>query len=470
MEASTLAVPSLTREEAADRARILTVDRYGIVLDLTNGKGAPAERDSFRSITTVKFGAQPDSSTFIDIIADKINSATLNDQKIDIKDSTKSGRIELSGLKDHNHLVVDADCRYSNTGEGLHRFKDDEDNEIYLYTQFEPAEARRVFACFDQPDLKAEFDVTVTAPPQWEVISNSTAEVQDAGNAKVHTPWPLPDFSLHIDEHFGNDVDTPQVTVNVSLLLQKEIEKSANWSAQLPAGGDGLVSLAKVDAGTDVLAHPLGTLTFQQKLVPFDLHMDKASGSKIDGANEFSDGALVLTQDGAPTSVGTAGAQTTSDFFAAAQFIEMSQADKLAKPSFESYTAGYRLASEDFAMDKILATDLRYEEADLGEPPQPKLLRRKASDAYLELAHGTTMSFGAAGRSPRRDRALSQPAQSVPIKISPAPMAVADKSTLAITAGGRTFGSVWRAVQARDAVTTAATNSLHVVELAELPA
>ena len=198
MEASTLAVPSLTREEAADRARILTVDRYGIVLDLTNGKGAPAERDSFRSITTVKFGAQPDSSTFIDIIADKINSATLNDQKIDIKDSTKSGRIELSGLKDHNHLVVDADCRYSNTGEGLHRFKDDEDNEIYLYTQFEPAEARRVFACFDQPDLKAEFDVTVTAPPQWEVISNSTAEVQDAGNAKVHTFATTPRMSTYL--------------------------------------------------------------------------------------------------------------------------------------------------------------------------------------------------------------------------------------------------------------------------------
>jgi aminopeptidase N len=198
MEASTLAVPSLTREEAADRARILTVDRYGIVLDLTNGKGAPAERDSFRSITTVKFGAQPDSSTFIDIIADKINSATLNDQKIDIKDATKSGRIELSGLKDHNHLVVDADCRYSNTGEGLHCFKDDEDNEIYLYTQFEPAEARRVFACFDQPDLKAEFDVTVTAPPQWEVISNSTAEVQDAGNAKVHTFATTPRMSTYL--------------------------------------------------------------------------------------------------------------------------------------------------------------------------------------------------------------------------------------------------------------------------------
>ena len=78
------------------------------------------------------------------------------------------------------------------------------------------------------------------------------------------------------------------------------------------------------------------------------------------------------------------------------------------------------------------------------------------------------MSFGAAGRSTLRDRALSQPAQSVALKISPPPVAVADKSTLAVTAGGRSFGSVWRAVQARDAVKTVATASLHVVELAEL--
>lgn len=323
-----------------------------------------------------------------------------------------------------------------------------------------------VFAYLDVHVFGIDFasihlDGTLAGPGRWHI----------AGNAEVHTPWPLPDFSVHIDEHFGNDVDTPQITVDVADLLHKEIEKSANWSAQLPTGGDSFLSLAKIEAGTDVLAHPLGALTFQQKLVPFDLHLDKASGSKISGANEFSAGALVLTQGGAPTSVGTAGAQTMSDFFAAAQFIEMSQADKLSKPSFESYTAGYRLASEDFDMGEILAEDLHYEEADLGEEEHTlKLGRRKAADAYLELTHGATMSFGAAGRSPRRDRALSQPAQSVALKISPAPVAVADKSTLAVTAGGQTFNSVWRATQVRDAVATVATTSLHVVELAELPA
>jgi Family of unknown function (DUF6603) len=322
-----------------------------------------------------------------------------------------------------------------------------------------------VFAYLDVHVFGIDFasihlDGTLAGPGRWHI----------AGNAEVHTPWPLPDFSLHIDEYFGSDVATPQITVDAADLLHKEIEKVANWSAQLPAGGNGFVSLAKIDAGTDLLAHPLGTLTFQQKLVPFELHLDKASGSKIKGANEFGDGALVLTQNGAPTSVGTAAAQALVDFFAAAQFIEMSQDDRLAKPSFESYTAGYRLGSEEFSMGEILAEDLRYEEADLGELPQPKLLRRKAGDAYLEMRHGVTLSFGAAGRSPLRDRALSQPAQAAVLKVSTAPVTVADKSTLTVSGGGRTFTSVWRATQVRDSVTSVPTRSLHVVELAELPA
>ena len=304
-------------------------------------------------------------------------------------------------------------------------------------------------------------DGTFAGPGRWHI----------AGNAKVHTPWPLPDFSLHVDEHFGTDVDTPQATVNVADALSKEIAKVANWSAQLPAGGDGFLSLAKIAAGTDLLAHPLGSLTFQQKLVPFELALDKASGSKISGANEFSGGALALTQGANPASIGSASAQTMSDFFAAAQFIEMSQADKLSKPSFESFVAGYQLASADFEMGEIVPEPLRYEEADLGAvAPVAKIGRRKASDAYLESTHGAMLAFGAAGRSPLRDRALVQPAQSTAIKVGPGPVVVADKSTLAVAGGGRTYTSVWRASQARAAVTHVDAASVHVVELAEMVA
>ena len=304
-------------------------------------------------------------------------------------------------------------------------------------------------------------DGTFAGPGRWHI----------AGNASVHTPWPLPDFSLHLDEHFGTDVDTPQVTVDVATLLGAEIAKLANWSAQLPAGGDGFVVLARIAAGADLLAHPLGTLTFQQKLVPFELALDKASGSGIEGANEFGAGALALTQGGAPAPVGSAGARATNDFFAAAQFLDMSQDDKLSKPSFESYVAGYQLASADYEMGEIVAEPLGYEEADLGAvAPVVKSARRRTAGAYLEATHGAMLAFGAAGRSPLRDRALAQPAVATPLKVAPVPLAVADKSTLAVAAGGRTYTSVWQATQARAAAGAIERARASVIELAEIAA
>ncbi len=103
-------------------------------------------------------------------------------------------------MAEHNVLVVDADCRYSNTGEGLHRFVDPVDGEVYLYSQFETADAKRMFACFDQPDLKATFDVTVTAPAHWEVISNgATGQRRRAtGDAKQHTFATTPRMSTYL--------------------------------------------------------------------------------------------------------------------------------------------------------------------------------------------------------------------------------------------------------------------------------
>ena len=96
-------------------------------------------------------------------------------------------------------LVVEADCRYSNTGEGLHRFVDPVDEHVYLYSQFETADAKRMFACFDQPDLKATFDITVTAPGHWEVISNGApVAVQQRGDHKVHTFATTPRMSTYL--------------------------------------------------------------------------------------------------------------------------------------------------------------------------------------------------------------------------------------------------------------------------------
>ncbi len=310
-------------------------------------------------------------------------------------------------------------------------------------------------------------DGKLAGPGRWHI----------AGNATVETPWPLPDFSLHIDQAWGSDRATPQITVNVAEALVKEINKTGNWSAQLPRGGESYLSLAEIKdiaSDADVLAHPLGTLVFQQKLVPFDLRMDKASGSAIDGANEFGGAALKLSQevDGEPASVPRLPpASTRSDFFAAAQFLEMSQDDRLAKPSFESFTAGYEVGNDQYELGEVFAEVLNYEEADLGaERAVKKKKGRVGLGLYVEAMHGPMLAFGSAGRSTLRDRALAQPAQSTALRINPPPVAVADKSTLAVAAGGQIYSSVWKADQARTANTSVAVASLHIAELAELAA
>lgn len=183
-----MALPNLTRDQAAERAALLTVDGYRIDLDLTDGSGGPGA-DTFRSITTVTFDAVAGADTYLDLAADTVRRATLNGVDIDVSGYDESTGIPLRGLAEHNEVVVDADCRYSNTGEGLHRFVDPVDDEVYLYSQFETADAKRMFACFDQPDLKATFEIRVTAPAHWQVISNgATTEVADGVHAFATTP------------------------------------------------------------------------------------------------------------------------------------------------------------------------------------------------------------------------------------------------------------------------------------------
>lgn len=193
-----MALPNLTRDQAVERAALVTVDTYRIDIDVTDGGGQPGER-TFRSTTTVEFDALPGADTYIDLAADTVHSAVLNDRPIDVSGYDESTGIPLVGLAKRNVLVVEADCRYSNTGEGLHRFVDPVDGEVYLYSQFETADAKRMFACFDQPDLKAVFDISVTAPAHWEVVSNgATLSVEDDGKAKRHSFTATPRLSTYL--------------------------------------------------------------------------------------------------------------------------------------------------------------------------------------------------------------------------------------------------------------------------------
>ncbi|MDT4915277.1 MAG: aminopeptidase [Pseudonocardiales bacterium] len=175
-----MAVPNLTRDDARARADLLHVESYDVVLDLTDGGGKPSDR-TFRSTTTIRFtAADGGDPTFVDVIADKFHSVTLNGRELDVTGYRPEDGITLPELAGDNTLVVDADLLYTNTGEGLHRFVDPLDGETYLYSQFETADAKRMYACFDQPDLKAAFTFHVTAPEHWQVSSNGRIEREEA--------------------------------------------------------------------------------------------------------------------------------------------------------------------------------------------------------------------------------------------------------------------------------------------------
>ncbi len=184
---------NLTREEAQQRAKLLTVDSYEVDLDLSGAQ----EGGTYRSVTTVRFdSAETGAESFIDLVAPAVHEVTLNGDPLDPAEVFEDSRIALPGLlQGRNVLRVVADCAYTNTGEGLHRFVDPVDQQAYLYTQFEVPDARRVFASFEQPDLKATFQFTVKAPNGWTVISNSpTPEPKD----DVWVFEPTPRISTYI--------------------------------------------------------------------------------------------------------------------------------------------------------------------------------------------------------------------------------------------------------------------------------
>ncbi|MBN9176285.1 MAG: aminopeptidase N [Microbacterium sp.] len=185
---------NLTRTEAQERRALVDTHSYDVALDLTKGA------EVFGSRAVVRFSATPGATTFIDLIAQGVREITLNGVTVDPATAFADSRIRLEDLAAENELIVDADCLYTNTGEGLHRFVDPVDGEVYLYSQFEVPDSRRVFAVFEQPDLKATFQFTVTAPAAWKVVSNSPTPEPVPGDDGAAT-WsfaPTPRISSYI--------------------------------------------------------------------------------------------------------------------------------------------------------------------------------------------------------------------------------------------------------------------------------
>lgn len=199
---------NLTRAEAESRARMLTVNHYDVDLDLRRAAEGDAE---FGSTTTVRFTVDEPGDTFIDLRAARVDevlldAAEITAEAVSFRDGAydEEKGLALTGLSAGEHtLKVTARCLYSRTGEGLHRFTDPADGQTYLYTQFETADAKRMMACFDQPDLKATWDFTISTPLGWTVIANAkqVTEAREDTGVAVHrskVDYPLSSYLIAV--------------------------------------------------------------------------------------------------------------------------------------------------------------------------------------------------------------------------------------------------------------------------------
>ena len=192
---------NITRDEAHARSELIRTSRYHVTVDLT---GSP---HTFTSTSAITFSSAT-GPAFVDLIAESIVEATLDGVALDT--TNFNGERLAFTLSEGDHvLAITAVCRFSNTGEGLHRFVDPVDSRVYCYTQLEVADARRVYACFDQPDLKASFQFAVIAPAHWTVLSNSP-EVEPIVTGDLGR-WefaPTPPISTYVTALIAGDYHT----------------------------------------------------------------------------------------------------------------------------------------------------------------------------------------------------------------------------------------------------------------------
>jgi aminopeptidase N len=200
---------NLTRDEARTRSELLRIDTYAVDLDFT------ASGATFDSVTEIRFACtSPGASTFVDLIAPRVRAITLNGRDVDPATAYADSRVHLDDLAADNVLRITADCAYMNTGEGLHRTVDPADGRTYLYTHFEVPEARRLYATFEQPDLKASFAFTVTVRDSWLVLSNSPSPVP--------TPTVTPEGSLRDGASTWRFDPTPRISTYITAIIAGE--------------------------------------------------------------------------------------------------------------------------------------------------------------------------------------------------------------------------------------------------------
>ncbi len=198
-------MPSLTRAEAITRADLLTVTRMEVELDLDTGA------EHFGSVTRIHLAASADGDTFVDVDPVTLHRARLDGADLDVA-ALADRRLPLAVTAGEHVLEVTATMAYSHDGTGLHRASDPADGQDYVFSHLFLDAAPAVFACFDQPDLKAPYAVSVKAPSDWQVIGNGTGRIEDGGVWHLAETKPLSTYFVALcagpyvgvhDEHDG---------------------------------------------------------------------------------------------------------------------------------------------------------------------------------------------------------------------------------------------------------------------------
>ncbi|MEU5051864.1 aminopeptidase N [Streptomyces sp. NPDC021096] len=253
-------MPVLTRDEAQSRARLLDIHRYRIDLDLTRGE------EHFGSTTVIRFTARTAGRTFVELKPATLHRATLDGQPLDPAD-LDGNRLPLTLSAGEHELRVEADMRYSRTGEGMHRFTDPADGRTYLYTQTFLDDAQRVFAAFDQPDLKALFDATVTAPPEWTVLGNAIATrlgPPEEGRWQLATTKPLSTYFVAFAAGPWHSIRTEHAGLPFALHCRQSL------AAHLDADADEILDITRhcYDRYHEIFDEPYPFDSYDQAFVP----------------------------------------------------------------------------------------------------------------------------------------------------------------------------------------------------------
>ncbi|MTD91613.1 aminopeptidase N [Corynebacterium hiratae] len=181
---------NLTHAEASARSAALRLSTYELYLDVTS---AATDADSYEVTSRITF-TTTEPETFVDYLGKAVHSVRVNGEEVE--NTFDGGRVYLRNLPVGEELTVEitGSSYYSRTGQGLHRMHDQADDTTYLYSHLEPSDARRIFPCFDQPDLKASYEVHLTGPEGWQLLSNQpeVGREKTEGREVAHfAPTPL---------------------------------------------------------------------------------------------------------------------------------------------------------------------------------------------------------------------------------------------------------------------------------------